>query len=152
MLQNPELVAQRTISELTAMQKNYLLKKKNEAKEKARSKVAGKVAKDTQPETINFAEAADDCKLMLHDARWQRMPITSPEKWFGKTPTSRPQVFKAMPFKFHGLDNCVANRTLERAHDRSDPLLMKHFLRFGARNNQNPLPPPVTFFIFDLLF
>ena len=122
-------MAKRTIQELTAMHKNYLMKKKHEEKEKARSKGAGKVLKDTPLETITFQEAEDDCKTMLHPARWQRLPITHPEKWFGQTPTSRAQIYKAMPLKFYGCDNSVANKTLEWAHDRQDALLLKHFLR-----------------------
>ena len=129
MLQDPAQVAKRTISELTAMHKSYLLKKKNEEKERARSKGAGKVLKDTPPETINFAESEDNCRDILHPARFQRMPISNPEKWFCQTPTSRPQIFKAMPLKFYGTDNSVANKTLERAHDRTDALLLKHYLR-----------------------
>ena len=134
-LQDPAQVARRTIAELTAMHKNYLLKKKNEEKEKARAKGAGKVAKDTQPEIVIFPEAEDDCKTMLHAARWQRTPIVHPEKWFGQTPTTRDQIFKAVPLKFHGADGCVANKTLERAHDRTDALLLKHFLRKVAKTS-----------------
>ena len=69
------------------MHKNFLLKKKSEDKERARSKGAGKVSKDTPPEAVCFPEAEDDCRELLHKARWQRMPITHPDKWFSKTPT-----------------------------------------------------------------
>lgn len=127
-LQDKEKVKSLSMGVLAKMQKNYLLKKRIEAKENARAKGAGKAARDTPPKTILFKEAQDDGKEVLHDARWLRLPISEPTKWFPKTPKIRTEIYKALPLKFCGADNSIANKTLERSHDRTDALLLKHYL------------------------
>lgn len=137
-LRDRKKVAQLTMTELTKMQKNYLLKKRIDEKAKARAKGAGKVTRDQPPKPITFLEETDDCKEKLHPARWQRTPLTDPSKWWPRTPRVRTDVFKAVPLKFMGADNSIANKTLERCHDRTDALLLKHFLSENCNITSRP--------------
>ena len=120
------------------MQKNHLLKKRIEEKAQARAKGAGKISKDVPPKPITFLEETDDCKTDLHPARWLRIPITDPSKWWQKTPKNRNEIFKAIPLKFLGGDNCIAAKTIEKCHDRTNPMLLKHF----ASENCNIVSKP----------
>ena len=106
-LQSREKVARMSITDITALHKNYLMKVKNAAKEKAKAKGAGKVSKDVMPAVVTFPEGIDDSKEALHPARWSRLPIIHPKKWWSATPTTRNEIFKAMPLKFYGADNAV---------------------------------------------
>ena len=118
LLRDPAAVASISIQDLHAMHKSYLLSKKEEK---------GRAKKDTPPPVTVFAEEKDDCQTHLHSARWLRYPITSPKDWFTKMPIRRQPVFKALKLKFFGGSNCLASKTIEKCHDRSETLSLKHF-------------------------
>ena len=116
-LQDETIVATMSIGDIHKMHKTYTLSKK-EAKGKK---------KDTAPAMVTIPEGKDDCKTTLHQARWLRFPLAPPKDWYGKTPVNRTPIFKAMQFKFFGASNCLANKTIEKCHDRSECLELKHF-------------------------
>ena len=74
-----------------------------------------------------FAEEKDDCQTNLHSARFTRYPLASPKDWFHRMPIRRQPVYKALKLKFFGGSNCLASKTIEKCHDRSETLSLKHF-------------------------
>ena len=117
-LKDPLTVATMSVTDIHMMHKSHALTQK-EAK--------GKSKKDTPPPLITFPEEQDDCRSTLHSARWLRYPIAPIKEWYGQVPRQRKPIYKAMRFKFFGAANCLANKTIELAHDQTNVLSLKHF-------------------------
>ena len=84
-------------------------------------------SKDSAPKPVTFKEEEDDGIKLLHGARFQRMPLSDLESWWGKIPVSHPHLFKNIPLKFMGAHNKVAEKTISSLHDRAKPLTLKNF-------------------------
>ena len=86
------------------------------------------LSKDKKPKTKKFKVAKDDCDRRLHPARFCRLPISNPTKWWGKkVPQKRDHSFAALPLDFIGADRKVANKVIGFCHDRTHILTLKHF-------------------------
>ena len=117
-LRDPLTVSTMSVTDLHMMHKSHTLTQKE---------TKGKSKKDTAPPLITFPEEKDDCKSSLHGARWLRYPLAPIKEWYGQTPKQRKPIYKAMRFKFFGAANCLANKTIELAHDQTNVLSLKHF-------------------------
>ena len=83
--------------------------------------------KDTLPSTTLFKEGRDDAVKKLHPARFLRLPLANPKKWWGKMPTVRSHKYRNIPLKFTGCHGQVSEKTIEAAHDRANAHQLKHF-------------------------
>ena len=83
--------------------------------------------KDTLPGTTSFKEGKDDGIKKLHPARFLRLPLSNPKKWWGKVPSSRSHRYRNIPLKFTGCHGQVSEKTIEAAHDRANAHQLKHF-------------------------
>ena len=85
------------------------------------------VAVETSHPTVKFQKGKDDCKSRLHKARFQRLPLTSPETWFKKVPLKRNPVVRQLPLEYSGSHDKVSEKVIEVLHDRSKALTLKEF-------------------------
>lgn len=122
-LQREEVVNQIEFSNLLNMAKYH--KELSQSSTSGTSKAS--FTKDTLPGTTVFKEAKDDGIRKLHPARFLRMPLSNPKKWWHKVPVSRGFKYRAIPLKFSGCQGQVSERTIENAHDRANCHQLKHF-------------------------
>ena len=73
-LRDPERIEAQSIGDLMQLHKVYQKKEKQE-----QGTAIGRATKDTKPPTTQFKAAEDDSDKTLHDARFQRMPISKPK-------------------------------------------------------------------------
>ena len=92
--------------------------------------------KDTRPKTKQFKKGADNCRDVLHPARFLRTPISHPSEWFQEMPIKRQEIFRNMPLRFMGAENVVNPRTIAQMHDRAAVLEMKHFWTHNSSNSK----------------
>ena len=86
------------------------------------------LTKDRKPKAVRYKDKKDDCSKHLHDARFSRMPISNPKKWWGKKmPKKRTDTFRALPLDFVGADRKVSGKVIGYCHDRCHILALKHF-------------------------
>ena len=83
------------------------------------------VAVETHHPTIKFKAQKDNCKSKLHKARFQRLPLTSPDKWFKNVPLKRSPVIRQLPLEYTGSQDMVSEKTIEILHDRSKAITLK---------------------------
>ena len=122
-----------SIQDIQAYLATHQLKKKAD-----KVKAAERGTKDIAPALILFPAQGDDCKDELHAARWQRTPITKLKDWWPTHITERTPVFKSLPWKFLGAQHSIAGKTIELAHDRTRPMLLKHFMSENANIATKP--------------
>jgi hypothetical protein len=48
-------------------------------------------------------------------------------EWWHRMAVQRKNVYRRLPLKHVGAENCISDNTILRAHDRSLPLMMKMF-------------------------
>ena len=99
------------------------------AREKSLSgqKIFQAVAVETHHPTVKFKKQKDNCKDKLHKARFQRLPLTSPETWYKNVPLKRNPVVRQLPLEYTGSNDMVSERTIELLHDRSKAVTLKEF-------------------------
>ena len=132
-LKDEQKVKKMSMGDIERILKAHAIKKKM-----VKEKTAERGAKDTPPPTKTFKEAQDDCKKVLHEARWQRLPISKPREWWPAKVTARDPIYKGLPWKFLGAQHCLANKSIELAHDRTRPMSLKHFLSENANIASRP--------------
>ena len=52
------------------------------------------LTKDVKPPKKRFKKGSDDCASRLHAARWERLPIIHPKKFWKKIPVARNNIFR----------------------------------------------------------
>ena len=101
-LKNRFAVNQIPTADLMATYRAYRDKEESDKKEwQARGAIPrdGVIAKETFK-----CENADDCKDILHDARFLRLPCAAQEKWYHRMPLARtPTVITGMPLRAVGV-------------------------------------------------
>lgn len=95
--------------------------------------------KDALPASTYFKEGKDDGVKHLHEARWQRLPLSDLKKWWTKVPLTRTHKYRNIPLKHMGCQGQVAEKTIENMHDRSNSHLLKHFLAENIAVNSKPM-------------
>ena len=94
--------------------------------------------KDTLPGTTTFKEGKDDGVRKFHPARFLRLPLSNPKKWWNKVPLTREHKYRNIPLKFTGCQGQVSEKTIENAHDRSNAHQLKHFFSENIAINSKP--------------
>ena len=83
--------------------------------------------KDEKPVMRKFKKSKDDGFKHLHPARFLQAPFSHPKKWFRYIPQKRDVLCKSLNLEFLGCANLVADKTIINLHNRTVPLLLKHF-------------------------
>lgn len=133
-LQRPEVVNQIEFPTLLAMAKYHKESKVGAATSGAKASFT----KDTLPSSTLFREQRDDGVKKLHEARFLRLPLADPKKWWSKVPLSRTHKYRNIPLKFMGCQGQVAEKTIENAHDRAIPAQLKHYFSENISVSSKP--------------
>jgi len=120
-MQNPLAVGRINLQAGLEMKKHY---EEQQAKQGRGDAVFGK---DGKLPVKNFPTAEDDCNELLHDARWERMPVLELKEYWKKIPTKRAHIYRRLPLEHHGAAGAVSECVIVRAHDRSLPLKLSMF-------------------------
>ena len=84
-------------------------------------------SRDSAPKPKIFKQQEDDGINSLHEARFERLPLSDVSSWWEKVPIARTHLYKNIPLKFMGAQNKVSEKTIGNLHDRSKPLTLKNF-------------------------
>jgi hypothetical protein len=120
-MRNPLLVGKLTLSAALEMKRHH---EELQAKLGRGDAVFGK---DYPPPMKMFSEGADNCADILHEARWERMPIGEIKEYWRKVPTKRTHIYRRLPLEHHGAATSISECVIVRAHDRSLPLKLSMF-------------------------
>jgi len=138
-MRNPLIVGKLTLSAALEMKRHH---EELQAKLGREDAVFGR---DNAPPTKMFPESGDNCADMLHDARWERMPIKEIKEYWRKIPTKRSHIYRRLPLEHHGAAAAVSECVIVRAHDRSLPLKLSMFnpsnstkRSLGSSENKDP--------------
>ena len=103
------------------------------SKEKAEKQATYEtMQKDSKLPKKKYKSGKDDATKVFHPARWERLPVVHPKKYWANVPMSRSVVYRNIEAAFHGFSGKIADKTITSMHDRSIPLQMKHFLAENA--------------------
>ena len=110
---------------------DMLLRCKEQYEKEAEKKGLGSAVygRDGKVKPKMFKKMEDDGRKKLHPARWERLPVVEPRKYWGQLPTKRDQIFRHIPLQHYGLDGQVSEQTLVRMHDRKVPVEMDMMTR-----------------------
>jgi hypothetical protein len=87
--------------------------------------------KDQKAKKQKFKAATDDGHTKLHKARFCRLPLVQPKKYYKMVPKRRPEIYRHFPLDHYGADNQVSEQTVVRMHDRQVPVDLDAFVRAG---------------------
>ena len=90
----------------------------------------GSSIKDHVIKLLKFsAPNEDDCRKILHPARWLRAPLEHPREYWDKIPIKRKDVIRNLNLAIFGCEQQVSNATIAALHDRGRKgIKMCHFL------------------------
>jgi hypothetical protein len=110
---------------------DMLLRCKEQYEKEAEKKGMGKAVygRDGRVRKKVFKKMKDDGMKKLHPARWERLPVVEPKKYWGQLPTKRDQIFRHIPLQHYGLDGQISELTLVRMHDRKVPVELEMLTR-----------------------
>ena len=125
-MKNRFAVNQIPTSDLMAMYRAYREKDEFELKAK---QAKGAIPRDGVIPREDFkCVNSDDCKNLLHDARFLRLPCAAQEKWYHKVKIAHtPTVITSMPLEASGVAGEVSPRVIELMHDRSKIVKLSDF-------------------------
>ena len=88
--------------------------------------------RDQRLRSKQFPAQKDDGSSRLHPARWERLPMVEPKKYWKKVPKKREDIFRHLYLAHYGAEGLVNEATLVRLHDRQVPveLYMLHGANF----------------------
>jgi hypothetical protein len=87
--------------------------------------------KDSKPRKTRFKSGTDDGHTRLHKARFCRLPLSAPKKYFKNMPKRRDEISRHFPLEHYGAENTVSEQTIVRMHDRQVPVELDAFVRSG---------------------
>ena len=96
------------------------------------------MTRDQKPRSREYQRPKDDRDKRLHNASWERLPISDPDSWYPIMPTSRSQIYRNMQLEFTGSDGCVADNILMFIYNRTLPLKLKNFVTENANVGSRP--------------
>jgi len=111
-LQDKRYVSQLSWQTLMGLQDRY-------EKEMEKKGVGAAIfGKDRKLSKVQFKKKADDCCEKLHPARWLRLPMTAPEKYWGKVPRAHEQRFRHLQLAHYGAESQINEKVILSLHDR----------------------------------
>jgi hypothetical protein len=75
--------------------------------------------KDLKGKRQKFKSGSDDGHTRLHKARFCRMPLSRPKKYYKLVPKRRQEIFRHFPLEHYGADNQVAEQVIVRKYQWS---------------------------------
>jgi len=93
--------------------------KEHYEKEAEKRGVGGAIfGKDSKLKAKVFKQQKDNGYNKLHKARWERLPMSTPKKYWKKVPKKREDIFRHLHLEHYGAEGLVNEATLVRLHDR----------------------------------
>jgi hypothetical protein len=112
-LQDREYLAGMSLNNFMKVQERFeIAQEKRNLGEEASSKDA--TAKKTR-----YKAASDDGKKKLHLARWNRLPLVPPEKYFSQVPKKHDQIIRHFPMEHLGIVGQIPDATIGHMHNRA---------------------------------
>jgi len=111
-LQDRRYVSKLSWPTLMALQDRY---EKEAEKKGVGSAIYGK---DRKLKKIRFKARADDGYARLHRARWLRLPMAAPDKYWRKVPRAHEQRFRHLQLAHYGAESQINERVILSLHDR----------------------------------
>jgi len=74
--------------------------------------------KDRKLSKVQFEKKSDDCCGKLHPARWLRLPMVAPEKYWEKVPRAHEQRFRHLQLGHYGAESQINEKVILSLHDR----------------------------------
>jgi len=122
-LQDKRYVEQLSWRTLNALQDRY------EKEEERKGVGAAIFGKDQKLKKTTFKKKADDGFARLHPARFLRLPLAAPEKYWKKVPKCHEQRFRHVQLGHYGAESQVNEKVILAMHDRQVPIELKMLLR-----------------------
>ncbi len=122
-LRKKKVVGRYSLDELMKYQKQIIEKEK---KENLGEEV---FAKDAGNPKTKYKKMSDDGRKRLHTARWNRLPIVPPHKYYGKTPKKRTAVIRNFPMEHYGITGQISETTIGMLHNRSVKVALDSFCK-----------------------
>lgn len=101
--------------------------------EKATKTEASKYGKDDDIPARKFKSGEDDCASVFHEARWLRMPVVEPRRFWSEIPMTRTPIYRHLPLHYYGADMAVAEEIIIAMHDRRKVVKIKAFSNHNLR-------------------
>ena len=120
--------------EVEKMSLGRLMKLKDLYEKEAEKKGIGSAifGLDEKTRSKKFKAKKDNGVNKLHPARWERLPMAQPKKYWKKVPRKREEIFRHLHLSHYGAEGLINESTLVRLHDRQVPveLNMLHAANF----------------------
>ena len=111
-LQDREYVEQQSWRTLNALQDRY-------EKEAERKGVGAAIfGKDRKLKKVTFKKKEDDGFKRLHPARFLRLPLAAPDKYWRRVPKCHDQKFRHIQLTHYGADSQINEKVILAMHDR----------------------------------
>ena len=111
-LQDREYVEQQSWRTLNALQDRY-------EKEAERKGVGAAIfGKDRKLRKTTFGKKSDDGFARLHPARFLRLPLAAPEKYWRRVPKCHDQKFRHVQLSHYGAESQINEKVVLAMHDR----------------------------------
>ena len=122
-LQDRRYVSRLSWPTLMALQDRY---EKEAEKKGVGSAIYGK---DRRLKKIRFRGRSDDGYAKLHRARWLRLPMAAPDKYWKRVPRTHEQRFRHLQLAHYGAESQINEKVILSLHDRQVPIELKALLR-----------------------
>jgi hypothetical protein len=110
-----------------AMDTVLALKRCWDEKRKKEEKGDDTFKKDPDLPTKRFEAGPDNCRDILHPARWEREPVLEPKAYWFKVPIRHSNCYRRLALEHLGAANLISEHTIVRAHDRSAAMEIRMF-------------------------
>ena len=74
--------------------------------------------KDRKLKKVVFKKKKDDGYAKLHPARWLRLPMAAPDKYWAGVPRAHEQKFRHLQLGHYGAESQINERVILSLHDR----------------------------------
>ena len=111
-LQDKRYVSKLSWPTIMALQDRY---EKEAEKKGVGSAIYGK---DRKLRKIRFKARGDDGYTRLHRARWLRLPMAAPDKYWARVPRAHEQRFRHLQLAHYGVESQINEKVILSLHDR----------------------------------
>ena len=128
-LQSKEIVNSLSLGKLLQYKEHY---EKEAEKKGLGSAVFGR---DTKIKKTKYKKMTDNGQTKLHPARFARLPLVPPKKYWRHVPKRRGNIFRHFPVAHYGVEGQVAETTYVRMHDRQVPVELDLFTKVPSEKD-----------------
>jgi hypothetical protein len=111
-----------------SMNKMMRMKASFEREQEKRGLGVAVYSRDRKPKSRSFKAKKDDGARKLHKARFQCLPRTEPDQYWGQVPVKWQQIYRHLPLKHLGVDG-VPEATIVKIHNRTVPIDMELIIK-----------------------